>query len=140
MLSAYVSHEHKLDMVHIQNSTLAGGVAVGSVCNLLIQPYGAAMIGVLAGALSVLGYRFLSPALASKFRLNDTCGVHNLHGMPAVLSAIFSAIYAAFANKSQYRNSLYEIFPAMEPRMGNETVVLGHHEEPMPFGVSYNEA
>lgn len=60
MLSALVSHEHKLDMVHIQNSTLAGGVAVGSVCNLLIQPYGALTIGVLAGVLSVLGYRYLS--------------------------------------------------------------------------------
>ena len=60
MLSALVSHENKLDMVHIQNSTLAGGVAVGSVCNLLIQPYGALTIGVLAGALSVLGYRYLS--------------------------------------------------------------------------------
>lgn len=60
MLSALVSHENKLDMVHIQNSTLAGGVAVGSVCNLLIQPYAALTIGVLAGLLSVLGYRYLS--------------------------------------------------------------------------------
>lgn len=60
MLSALVTHEKKFDMVHIQNSTLAGGVAVGSVCNLLIQPYGALTIGVLAGALSVLGYRYLS--------------------------------------------------------------------------------
>lgn len=65
MLSVLVSHEHKLDMVHVQNSTLAGGVAVGSVCNLLIQPYGAVTIGVLAGVLSVLGYRFLSVCSAS---------------------------------------------------------------------------
>lgn len=60
MLSALVGHENKLDMVHIQNSTLAGGVAVGSVCNLIIQPYGALTIGVLAGLLSVFGYRYLS--------------------------------------------------------------------------------
>lgn len=60
MISALVSHEKKFDMVHIQNSTLAGGVAVGSVCNLMIQPYGAILIGVLSGLLSVLGYRFLT--------------------------------------------------------------------------------
>lgn len=67
MLSGLVSHGHKLDMVHIQNSTLAGGVAVGSVCNLLIQPYGALTIGVLAGALSVFGYRYLSVSVANTF-------------------------------------------------------------------------
>lgn len=67
MLSALVSHDHKLDMVHIQNSTLAGGVAVGSVCNLIIQPYGALTIGVLAGLLSVLGYRYLSVSVCGDY-------------------------------------------------------------------------
>lgn len=47
-------------MVHVQNSTLAGGVAVGSVCNMLIGPHGAILIGMLAGILSVLGYRYLT--------------------------------------------------------------------------------
>lgn len=47
-------------MVHVQNSTLAGGVAVGSVCNLLIGPHGAVLIGIVAGTVSVLGYRYLS--------------------------------------------------------------------------------
>lgn len=58
--STFFSHDNKLDMVHIQNSTLAGGVGVGAVCNLLIGPVGAIGIGVLAGAVSVLGYRYLS--------------------------------------------------------------------------------
>lgn len=55
-----VSHEKKLDMVHIQNSTLAGGVAVGSVCNLMIGPGGAVLVGILSGILSVFGYRYLT--------------------------------------------------------------------------------
>lgn len=59
-MSAIVNHEHKLDMVHVQNSTLAGGVAVGSVCNMLIGPHGALLIGFIAGLVSVLGYRYLS--------------------------------------------------------------------------------
>lgn len=50
--------------------------------------------------------------LASKCRLHDTCGVHNLHGMPAVLSGIASAIYAALATKDQYKNDLFDIYPA----------------------------
>lgn len=47
-------------MVHIQNSTLAGGVAVGSVCNMYVGAGGAIAIGIGAGLISVLGYRFLS--------------------------------------------------------------------------------
>lgn len=48
------------------------------------------------------------------FVSTDTCGVHNLHGMPAVASAIFSAIFAYFATKEAYGDSLYTIFPAMK--------------------------
>lgn len=56
--------------------------------------------------------------------------------MPAVLSALFSAIYSAFANKSLYRDTLYSVFPAMEPMMMNETMHEGGgHQEPVPFGV-----
>lgn len=47
-------------MVHVQNSTLAGGVAVGTVCNLLIGAHGAILIGIIAGTVSVLGYRFIT--------------------------------------------------------------------------------
>lgn len=33
--------------------------------------------------------------------------------MPAVISALFSAIYAALAKKDDYKSTLEEIFPAM---------------------------
>lgn len=72
IVSAIVSHENKLDMVHIQNSTLAGGVAVGSVCNLIIYPYGAIIIGILAGILSVIGYRYLTV----KSIITSFCSAH----------------------------------------------------------------
>ncbi|XP_055635071.1 ammonium transporter Rh type A isoform X1 [Toxorhynchites rutilus septentrionalis] len=113
-LSALVSHEKKFDMVHVQNATLAGGVAVGSICNLMIHPFGALLVGVIAGVISVLGYRFLTPAMLSNMRLADTCGVNNLHGMPALLSAAFSAIYASLATFETYGTSLTSIFPAMK--------------------------
>ncbi|XP_058453449.1 ammonium transporter Rh type A isoform X1 [Malaya genurostris] len=133
VVSALVSHEKKFDMVHVQNSTLAGGVAVGSICNLVIHPFGALLVGVIAGAISVLGYRFVTPAMLSNLRIADTCGVNNLHGMPALLSAVFSAIYASLATFETYGSSLTTIFPAMEPltpitnsTVANETVIETH--------------
>ncbi len=47
----------KLNMVHIQNATLAGGVAIGSAANLSFSPAGAVAVGVVAGILSTLGFR-----------------------------------------------------------------------------------
>ncbi len=80
-------HEGKTSMVDMANAALAGGVAIGSVCNI-VSPEGAFGIGLLAGAISVLGYVFLQPILESRFKLVDTCGVHNLHGMPGLLGGL----------------------------------------------------
>ncbi len=74
--------------VHIQNATLAGGVAIGSAANLMVGPGGALGVGILAGLISTLGYAYLSPVLEAKIGLRDTCGVHNLHGMPGALSRL----------------------------------------------------
>ena len=46
--------------VHIQNATLAGGVALGAVADLMIMPVGSLLIGSAAGILSVIGYRYIS--------------------------------------------------------------------------------
>lgn len=49
--------------VHIQNATLAGGVAVGTCADMSIEPYGAMLIGLVAGIISTLGFKFLSVSL-----------------------------------------------------------------------------
>merc|ERR1719261_1740835 len=90
----------KFDMVSIQNATLAGGVAVGSSSDLVIQPWGALLVGVVAGYVSVCGYIYLSPWLERRWRLHDTCGVHNLHGLPGLLGAVGGAVSAALAGNS----------------------------------------
>ena len=46
----------RFDMVHVQNSTLAGGVAVGATADLSIKPASALSVGIIAGILSVWGY------------------------------------------------------------------------------------
>ena len=87
--------------VHIQNATLAGGVAVGTVADMNIRPFGAMIIGSCAGIVSTLGFQYLTPLL-KKIYLHDTCGVNNLHGMPGLLSGIAGAIVAGLATRSDY--------------------------------------
>lgn len=53
--------------------------------------------------------------------------------MPAVASAIFSAIFAYFATKDAYGDSLTKIFPAMQNMTGIE-----HEAHSIPIGVSRN--
>uniref|UniRef100_A0A3B4C801 Ammonium transporter AmtB-like domain-containing protein n=1 Tax=Pygocentrus nattereri TaxID=42514 RepID=A0A3B4C801_PYGNA len=107
--SALVNHEGKLDMVHIQNAALAGGVAVGTAGEMMLTPFGSMIVGFLAGTISVLGYKYLSPVLESKLKIQDTCGVHNLHGMPGVLGAVVGILTSVAASKEVYGNGL-ELF------------------------------
>ncbi|XP_036772040.1 ammonium transporter Rh type A [Manis pentadactyla] len=93
--SSFVEPQGRLDMVHIQNATLAGGVAVGSCADMAIKPYGAMIIGSLAGIVSVLGFKFLTPFFTAKLRIHDTCGVHNLHGLPGVIGGLASIVAIA---------------------------------------------
>lgn len=80
-MAFYLSHKlshGKFDPVHVANSTLAGGVAIGSAARLNIGPGGAVVVGALAGAASVYGYVYSSPYLESAYGIYDTCGVGNL--------------------------------------------------------------
>lgn len=89
-LSTYL-HKGKTSMMDMANAALAGGVSIGSTCNI-VGPTGAFTIGVLAGVLSVIGYVFIQPMLESKIKLIDTCGVHNLHGMPGLLGGLSAMV------------------------------------------------
>lgn len=92
----------KYDPVHVVNSTLAGGVAIGVSGRLNIGPGWAITTGFLAGVVSVCGYAYVSPFLQSKCRINDTCGVGNLHGYPSVLGALLSVGFIALDSKAAF--------------------------------------
>lgn len=91
-MSQYCKHG-LFDPVHVANSTLAGGVAVGASARLIMMPGGSLLVGIIAGAVSVLGYSYVTPFLESKFNLYDTCGVGNLHGWPSVFGGLASIVF-----------------------------------------------
>jgi ammonium transporter Rh len=110
LVCCLVDAKGKFGMVEIQNSTIAGGVAIGASADMVVNPVGALIVGLVAGALSVVGYRFLTPLLEKKLGLRDTCGIHNLHGMPGVLAAIVSAIAAGAARQGSYQGTYGDVF------------------------------
>ncbi|XP_047211052.1 ammonium transporter Rh type C-like 2 isoform X1 [Girardinichthys multiradiatus] len=101
-VSSIFQKHGKLDMVHIQNATLAGGVAVGTAAEFMLMPYGALIVGFCCGVLSTLGYIYITPFMEKHMKIQDTCGIHNLHAMPGVIGGIVGAITAAAASESVY--------------------------------------
>ena len=86
---------------------------MGTSAHMPIQPWGAMLLGTIAGLISVLGYKYLTVSLSlplsfsfclssSVFLVHDTCGMHNLHGMPGVLAAIGGAVATAMSSKETW--------------------------------------
>ena len=46
--------------MHIQNSTLAGGVAVGASANMFLPIWASMLTGIIAGIISVIGYDYIT--------------------------------------------------------------------------------
>jgi len=111
-LFSQILREGKFSMVDIQNATLAGGVAIGSAADLVVRPWAATVIGIFASAVSVWGYTMLQPILEKKIGLFDTCGVHNLHGMPGLIGGITGAIASAAVGDDVYGQNIGTIYPA----------------------------
>src|SRR3972149_2784894 len=84
----------KIEVGDIANASLAGGVAIGAtVAN--VTPGWSMLIGLIAGTISVVGYAIIQPRLQKATGGVDTCGVHNLHGMPGVFGGIIAAALVA---------------------------------------------
>lgn len=85
-----------LDMENILNATIAGGVVMGAPCSFIYRPGVAVFIGFSTGIISTYSFHYLGPKLLDCMSLYDTCGIHNLHGIPGLLGGIWSAIIVAF--------------------------------------------
>ena len=95
------------------NATLAGGVAIGSASDLVVTASFALLIGAAAGIVSALGFMYLNEFLQVRIGLHDTCGVHNLHGMPGVMGGLIGALSASLSGNSYSEAAQIETFSAM---------------------------
>ena len=85
----------KINIADIANAALAGGVAIGATVDFASHPV-ALLIGVIAGAISTIGFAIVQSSQQSALKAVDTCGVTNLHGLPG----LFGGLAAIFVVKS----------------------------------------
>jgi ammonium transporter Rh len=107
-VAGVMARKGKLSIADMANAALAGGVAIGATCNT-VSPVGAFGIGMLAGALCVIGYNFIQPRLQSSLKIVDTCGVHNLHGMPGILGGLMAIAVVPGIAQAQLSGTIFTI-------------------------------
>ena len=78
-------------MEDILNATLAGGVIIGASCDMFEYGVEALLIGAVGGMVSSYGFNNLG---SDVMPWHDSCGVHNLHGIPGVIGGLVGAIMA----------------------------------------------
>ena len=89
----------------LQQAVLAGGVAAGAVGEFdMTSQSSPIVIGVVTGAVCVLGFRHLSAFFEAHFNLHDSQGVHNLHGLPSLLGALVAATVCMFTATPDSQN------------------------------------
>ncbi|XP_033927127.1 ammonium transporter Rh type B isoform X2 [Melopsittacus undulatus] len=113
VLSPVLYDKSTLHMVQIQDATVAGAAVMGMAGEMLVTPFGALIAGFLAGLIPPLGFRFLTPFLHSRLNIQDTCGVHNVHGLPGVLGALLGTLLAGLATADAYGGRLELVFPQL---------------------------
>lgn len=118
-LSAMLNKNGKLSMADVQNVTLAGGVTVGATVDMMISPAAAYALGMMGCTACMLGYKYLTPLLAQRLRIQDQCGIHNLHGLTGLISCAAGICAILMANEEVYGPSLYEIFTHRAPVEGD---------------------
>lgn len=94
---ASVKLRGKIAAADIANATLAGGVAIGSTCDLAV-PGTAFAIGILAGVVSTFGFAVIQARLTDLTKKVDTCGVLYLHGLPGLLGGAAALFVASGIN------------------------------------------
>jgi ammonium transporter Rh len=79
----------KISIADIANAALAGGVAIGATCDHA-NHMTALVIGLVAGAISTLGFAILQEKQKNLLKAVDTCGVTNLHGLPGLFGGLIA--------------------------------------------------
>ncbi|NWS77505.1 RHBGB protein, partial [Crotophaga sulcirostris] len=111
VLLPVLHEENTPQMVQIQDAALSSMAMMGMAGEMLVTPFGALTAGFLAGLIPPLGFRFLTPIRCSKLKIQDTCGVHNVHGLPGILGALLGVLLTALTTADAYGGRLELVFP-----------------------------
>ncbi|KAL1777224.1 blood group Rh(CE) polypeptide [Sigmodon hispidus] len=87
-MSALSHPQGKINMVHVHNAVLAGGVAVGAPCFLITSPWIAMVLGLTAGLISIVGAKCLPVCLNHMLQIRNPRGIHYTFGLPGLLGAV----------------------------------------------------
>jgi len=105
-------HDGHFNITEIQNATLAGGVAIGATCNYALGPGNALIIGSVAGLFSTFFFFKVQNWMEKHLHIEDTCGVHNLHGIPGIIGGLASIFAVLALDTKDYgsKEGLWEVF------------------------------
>ncbi len=85
----------------------------------MISPAAAYVLASWDALQCMLGYKYLSPFLARRLRLQDQCGIHNLHGLTGLISSLAGICAILLATEETYGPSLYQTFSYRAPPEGD---------------------
>ena len=88
---ASVAIRGKISAADIANAALAGGVAIGATFDHASH-FEAMVIGVIAGAISTMGFAIFQEKQEKFHKIVDTCGVTNLHGLPGLFGGLAAIV------------------------------------------------
>jgi ammonium transporter, Amt family len=88
MLITWIRYK-KPDVSMTLNGTLAGLVAITAGCDL-VSPFGAAVIGIIAGFVVVFGIEFID----KKLKVDDPVGAVGVHGLCGATGTILVGLFA----------------------------------------------
>lgn len=129
---ATVKLRGKISAADIANATLAGGVAIGSTCDLA-TPGTAFAVGILAGIVSTFGFAVIQGRFTELTKKVDTCGVLYLHGLPGIVGGIAALFVVGGINLGAQLSGILitVIFAAFTGLISGKVIaVLGRRMEP----------
>jgi ammonium transporter Rh len=101
-----ISIRGKINIADIANAALAGGVAIGSTCDHATH-IEALVIGLLAGAISTIGFAIIQGKQKKLMKIVDTCGVTNLHGLPGLLGGFAAMVVVNGLNTADQLSAIF---------------------------------
>lgn len=103
----------KIEVLDLMRGTLAGGVAISATCNYA-KPGFSILIGMIAGAICVIGYSMIQPRIEKIFGIVDTCSVHVVHGFTGIFGGLAALALYLGSSTGPGADSLSDISPGWQ--------------------------